>query len=332
VYLKTVKDSEINKVSPVITDYLKKKALKPGETAQYRLLTGVKNTDKDKTEGEFLFGAVQCIVLKDTIRDKGSGQPVTIAVIKNVGKDGNITPGKLYVKPRKNDGSFKLSGDNPGDVEIYYVLELLSQNKSNPFATPGVIKIFERIDELAEANQRSRVRNMLQDSWNAIDRWNKEETQIRAAAYNISTQLDVHVLKDKLKTIAERAPEEFYETIDSEETMTKALIKMAKEAGVISYNTVEMKWYLSASGETLALLERREGANETDQFAQILLNGVNGPAMKGKIETLLKKANKAVKQEQLAEIQQPVVSEETVEEEMQPVENKKNRKPERYAS
>lgn len=142
----------------------------------------------------------------------------------------------------------------------------------------------------------------------------------------------MHVLKDKLKTIAERAPEEFYETIDSEETMTKALIKMAKEAGVISYNTVEMKWYLSASGETLALLERREGANETDQFAQILLNGVNGPAMKGKIETLLKKANKAVKQEQLAEIQQPVVSEETVEEEMQPVENKKNRKPERYAS
>jgi len=82
----------------------------------------------------------------------------------------------------------------------------------------------------------------------------------------------------------------------------------------------------------LALLERREGANETDQFAQILLNGVNGPAMKDKIETLLKKANKAVKQEQLAEIQQPVVSEETVEEEMQPVENKKNRKPERYAS
>lgn len=77
--------------------------------------------------------------------DKGSGQPVTIAVIKNVGKDGNITPGKLYVKPRKNDGSFKLSGDNPGDVEIYYVLELLSQNKSNPFATPGVIKILKEL-------------------------------------------------------------------------------------------------------------------------------------------------------------------------------------------
>ena len=45
---------------------------------------------------------------------------------------------------------------------------------------------------------------------------------------------------------------------------------------------------MTGSNETLAILTRSEGVSETEQFAQILLSGANGPKIRGNIEKLLK--------------------------------------------
>lgn len=290
--LTTINGSDINNISDEIKQYLEDRQLKPGEEAKYRLLNGTKNTDKERRDGEILYPSSVGIPLTDKIYDpganKGKGGLVTIGVIREVDRDGNVQFKKLYVTPRKNEGTFSLRGNVVADLEMYEVIELLSKNKSNKFRAEGSDELFERVDEGLEAQARSRRRNILRDSLNAIQKWTYEEARIIGAAYNIPSTLPHDVIKDRLETIAEKDPVSFYKTIDNEETKVKAIISLAKEKGILSYNGHEHKWIMTGSGETLAILTRSEGVSETDQFAQVLLNGANGPKIRGNIEKLLK--------------------------------------------
>lgn len=286
--LRLVKDSEVNKVSGEIKEYLKERALKPGQTAKYRLLGGTRNTDPQKHDGIVLYPACVTIRLTDKIYDKEKGEPVTIGVIQELGRAGDIVFAQLMVFPNKNDPYFFLSGDKVDDIEKYELLELISTNKSSPYRSVDVDPIFERVDETLESQVRSKRRNILRDSLNAIQGWTYDEIRIIGSAYNIPSTLSHDIIKDKLETIAERDPITFYKTIDSEDTKIKAVISLAKEQGIISYIGHEHKWIMTGSAETLAILTRVEGASETEQFAQVLLSGANGPKMRGNIEKLLK--------------------------------------------
>jgi hypothetical protein len=99
------------------------------------------------------------------------------------------------------------------------------------------------------------------------------------------------VIKDKLEEIAEKDPETFYKSIESDDNKIKAVIKLAKDAGIIAFSAHENKWTYT-SGETLALLDRKEGVDENVQLLHFLKSSVNGPAIQGKLEKLLKSKNK----------------------------------------
>lgn len=110
------------------------------------------------------------------------------------------------------------------------------------------------------------------------------------ASNGLSSSLEPDVLKDKLEEIAEKDPETFYKSIESEDNKVKAVIKLSTEAGIISFNAHEYKW-VYPSGETVALLNRREGENEVTGLTEFLKTSVNGPKIQGQLEKLLK-ANK----------------------------------------
>jgi hypothetical protein len=181
-----------------------------------------------------------------------------------------------------------LSGDRIEDLEMYEVLELKNCNGSNPFRDRSEPPLYERVNEAAESKVRSKKRNFLFDSLDAIRHWTPDELRFAAASYNISASLDPDVLKDKLEEIAEKDPETFYKSIESDDNQIKAVIKLAKDAGIISFSAHEYKW-MDASGETIALLDRREGVDENAALLQFLKTSVNGPAIQGKLEKLLKK-------------------------------------------
>lgn len=299
--LQTYAGSDLNKISRTLQSYLDERELKPGDMVKYRLLNGTPNIDRDRKKGDdVLFPAVVGIPLRTIIYDPGykdeSGKTreagtVQIGVVKFF-DDRTKQPvfEKYYVQTQKGDGGiFFLRGGVIDEMNKYDAIELSNLNKSNPFRDQTIDPVFERIDDAKESKVKSTKRNFLLDSLVAIRAWTAEERRIIGASYNLSSQLDADVLKDRLEEIAEKDPATFYKHIDSEDTKIRALIKLSQEAGIISFNAHENKWTYTGSDETLALLDRKEGVSELDQLGDFLKNSANGPVIRGTLYKLLKK-------------------------------------------
>jgi len=297
--LKNYPGSDLNKISSTLKKYLDERKLKPLDIVKYRLLNGKENKDPQKIKGDdIIFPSSVNIPVAGTIIDPG-----------DTDKDGNVTNSglvqiaavryfddktkqpafkKFYVRPEKGDGGiFILRGNVAEDLEMYDVLELSNVNASNPYRDVSFEPIFERVDEMKEANKRSAKRNYLFDSLNAIRNWSYDEMRIIGAGYNLSTSLPQDVLRDRLEEIAEKDPKTFFESIESDSLKTKAVIKMAKDAGVISFIAHENKWIYTGSDEPITILDRKEGITETEQFALFLKNNVNGDKILGNLKKLI---------------------------------------------
>lgn len=291
--------SDLNHISNKIETYLNERKLKPGQMAKYRLTNGIRNIDPQRMKGnDVLFPAVVGIPLKTSFYDTGdeesdNARVVEIGKVKSIDdRTKQMTFQKFYIQPQKGDGGiFNIRGGVVSEMEIYEILELHNWNGSNPFRDVSEPIVFERIDDAKESRARSNRRNFLFDSLNAIKNWTPEEVRIMGAAYNLNSSLDLDVIKDALESIAEKNPEEFYNAIDSEDNKVNALIKLATDSGVISYNAHENK-YSFAGGETVALLERVEGRSEIDQFREFLKSSANGAAIQGTLQKLIKANNK----------------------------------------
>jgi len=285
--LRIVNNSDVNKVSNTLTSYLKDRKLKSDEEAVYRLLNGTLNVDPQKKDGVMLYPSVQGISLNDTIIDPENQTVVRIGLPKTADRDGNVVFRKFYVTPKKNEGTFSLRGNVAADIEIYNVLELLSLNKSNPYRNEDVEPLFERVDGAAESKARSEKTNYLRLALNAIDGWDYDHLRVIGSSYNISTKLDKEVIKEQLEAIAQKNPKAFFDRIDSEDTKVRSVIRIAREANVISYIGHERRWLFTEQDETIFTLELKEGVNEIDQLAKLLIDNPKGPAMRKAIEKLI---------------------------------------------
>lgn len=293
--LQTYTGSNLNTFSKAIQEYLDKSPLLPGESVKYRLLNGTKNIDPERKKGEdLLFPASIVIHLRDRIKDPGKDDIkagiVEIGAVSHFDDRTELPVFKSFIiNPSKGDGGyFMLSGDNISDIEMYDVLELKNCNGSNPFRDKSVNALYEKVNEVAESKVRSKKRNYLFDSLDAIRHWTADEIKFAAASNNLSATLPPDVLKDKLEEIAEKDPETFYKSIESDDNQIKAVIKLSKDAGNIAFNAHENKWIYAGSGETLALLDRREGVDENTGLLYFLKTSVNGPRIQGQLEKLLK--------------------------------------------
>ena len=286
--LQVIKDLNLNNFSQAVQDYLTENKLNRNGAATFRLLTGHKNVDKDKIGGDILFNSVIGIRISGTINDPENG-PVDFGMVKSVDPlTKRPSFRKFYVRPKRNDGLFTLRGDIIADLEIYDAILLSNDNKSNPFRDTSMEPIFEKVDAVKESKIRSKKRNFLFDSLDAIRHWSPDEMRIAGASHNLSASLSIDVLKDKLEEIAEKDPETFYKAIDSEDNKVRAIIKLATDAEIIAFSAHENKWFYPGSGETVALLDRREGANETEQLKDFLKSAANGPEIQGQLQKLLK--------------------------------------------
>lgn len=296
--LQTYPDVQVNKISDKLKKYLEERALKPGEIVKYKLLNGVKNIDPNRRKGDdWLYPASIMVAGATRIIDPGTNRPVQIGVVKNIDPNTKTpTFRKYYVKPgRGENGIFTINANRVEESDFYELLELSNNNASNPYRDTSVQPIYERIDEIKQASQRSDKRNYLKMSWDSIKQWNDKETKAMAAAYNIPTNQSRSVLKDILESIAEKDPEGFYKMIDSDDTKIAAIIRLSIEKGIIEFNPVENKWIYKGNGETAALLDRREGVDEFEGLKQFLKSAANGPLVTDKLKGLLKIENDAAK-------------------------------------
>ncbi len=289
--------SDLNDISKKVQAYLDKNKLKPNGIAKFRLLGGVKNIDpnKKKTDPEIFYSASKTISLTDRIIDPGDKEDGSQSKVVHIGsvryideKSKNPVFNKYVIVP---DGTpiFTVRANVVKELNDYDFLLLSNANASNPFRDKSVPPIFEMVNDAAEASERSGKRSTLYDCLSAIRHWTRTEMQTIAAAYNINTDQETSVLKDRLEELAEKAPAEFYAKIDSEDTKVRAVIKLAIDAGIIAYSAHEHNYKMVESEAIIATLERRDGVEHTQQFVEFLNSAANGPAVLGSIQDALKK-------------------------------------------
>ena len=295
--LKKYAGSDINQISDTLQKYLDERKLKPGGLVKYRLLIGHLNIDRERQKGDdILFPSSVVIHFRDRIFDPGdegqnNARDVEIGAVQSFN---DVTKQPTFkfrlLSPTKGDGGeFMVRHGNIDEMESYECLELHNGNGANPFRDTSNPPIFERVNDIAESEVRSKKRNYLYDSLTAIRVMTYSEMQVFGAGYNLSTKLPLEVLKEKLEAIAEKDPKTFYDAIDGPDLKVKAIIKMATEAEIIAYSAHENKWTYVGSNEVIVALDRKEGASYIDQFAAFLMNSSNGDKVKASLIKLLEK-------------------------------------------
>ncbi len=288
--LQTYNGSNLNQVSEKVLNYLEEKKLKPGETVKYRWLNGTLNIDPNRRKGDdWIYNSAITLTFRDRIKDPGKGVPVEIGLVDSY--DQNTKQYKFKHKvftPYQDQGMFSIRENILDEHETYPLVELSNKNASNPFRDTSEPALFERVDDVRESKAKSKKRNYLFDSLKAIRGWKDHEVIQVAAGHNQSTTLPVDILRNRLEEIAEKDPEGFYNSIESDDLFIRSIIKMAQEKELIRFNPVENKWSYTNSDETLALLDRREGVTETEQFVEFLKNSANGPAIREKLQKDIK--------------------------------------------
>jgi len=288
-FLTEYKEAGVNLLSPEHISYLTKGKLESNGSIKYRILKKTKNLDPQRKPGDdWIYPSCLSIPLASKIK-KPSGGVVSIGVVSNYDASTKSVSFKRFQHlPTKGDGGyFMLYGNNVEDSENWPALELSNKNASNPFRDQSVIPEFERVDEVKESKIRSKKRNFLYDSLDAIRNWTPEEMRIAAAGYNLP-ELDPDALKDRLDELAEKDTESFYNAIDSIDNKVRAVINLAKSRNIISYSPHENKWFYVGGGGTIVLLERKEGVDEMAQFTNFLKNSPNGAAVQDNLRTLIK--------------------------------------------
>lgn len=287
--LQTFKDLKVNQITKggKIEKYLESKKLKTGESVKYRLLNGTKNMDPNAVKGknDWLWPYVQRL-LKTRLKDPDSGQVVDIAVVKEV--DGLVIKkyGLLEV-PVGNRGIFYVHEGLLDEEEAYPVLELMNENKSNPFRDASVEALFERVDEVALAKLKVAKRKLKQDVMDYIAVLDMTERRLLHAANGGNFDDDPDVVTDSLQELAEKDPVWFDTMVNSRLTPIKAIVKQALEKEHIQFDSQTNQYKWLASGEVIASLDRIEGVAPAQQFAEWLDTNKNGDAITKQMKNLI---------------------------------------------
>lgn len=260
--------------------------LNTDEVVRYQLLTGQPNPDAEaRKTNPLIFPFSNTIPAQDRIWDVNKKEHVDIALVESYDKDKNITPKRIDVFGKNNGGQFACTGGKVTEEELYEYLELTNFNASNPNRDASIEPIFKRIDDLGDAKLRSTKRNSLLEALQYVKNMTNGDVREFAAARNWDENLPYQILRDKIETFAESAPEEFKIFIESKDREVKATIKRAIDAGKIAYDSTQHR--ISMNNQTLIKMDRVEGVDFLSQAADWIATHRNGTKVFDQIKKLI---------------------------------------------
>lgn len=242
-----------NKISPKLEQAQRK--LKPGETATFQMLTGIRNIDFDPQvmkDRPVLYGKVQ-IPTRQVIKDPETQKPIDIALIE-IGENDQIVFKPFIAGLRNNapipnyhaNGRFTLNGDSLEDQEVLDVISLVNENKRNPFRDPTKEATFYEIIETEISTDNNNRRAKLREALNKIDAMDIEEVRDIAAALGFNYTNDDVIVRDNVSTYAENEPVTFLSLLQDDLTPIKSDVTRALRSGIISYEPGEGKVKMGA--------------------------------------------------------------------------------------
>lgn len=275
---------EYNKISNELKKEIPK--LKPGQTVTFQMLNGVVNPEPDQTERQktpMLYGKTQ-IPTNDRIFDPylngGEGGYVDIGVIETYGKDsfGNLEVATRLLVPGLGHyqfgGKFSLTGGKIEDEELFEFLWISNYNAKNQHRDKSKKSYYQPVNILEDSRENIKTTSTLRDALNYAANLEVGEAKQIAASLNWPTYAEDTVLVAKINDFATKFPEQFLNAANSPKTKTKAVVKKALDAGIITFDGIAKTIHLGS--ELLATLTIRDSDNFLNSFADWINTSRNG--------------------------------------------------------
>lgn len=280
-----------NEISTILRKKLEDERDQVGKIAKYKFYIAKKNPDGQHKPGEeYVYPSTYTLSpVTFQITEAGDRKPKRIGLY-----DGSEThDDKEEFKFRRvtlrerDEGLLALDLSVPEHAEVFEYLELHPKNENGFFRDKNIPAMFCRIDELKEAKQRVRIKELRGQAIMVATRLGEQEVRNFAAAMNWNELEDYEILKDKMIEIADKDPEFFRKFVDDPSTEYKATVRRAIDASIITWAPVESKFTWTSNNSVIAVLDRNSAANYIDGMADWLMTSKNGPETYKKIKSFL---------------------------------------------
>ena len=281
-----VKESNVNQIGHTTIEFLKTYKLGKDKQVTFRLLKKKHNSDPNKKEGEFLYPNIS-LRTQFWIADKENG-PVEIAAVESVNRDNTYRIKKYHVDGPGSNGLFVLHGSNVEEQKIFPYLMLSPENRTSIFHNPDTDEaLFEVVDEKGDAKKSINRVSVLMKCLTAISNFEDSDLKLYNMAFGGHVHDEPEVMINRLNELATKDPMDFYKKVDDPTIRSKSIIKAATDLNKIQYDPQQHR-YLWVGGDTIAALDRVDGKEPIDLFAEWLITSKNGEKIQKMIELKIK--------------------------------------------
>jgi hypothetical protein len=287
---------QFNDLSPEFLSALEEKVLAYGPVVRYRFDIGHKNPDPEKYDGETIWPALYTLdPARFNITDSGENRKdkkrfKQIALIESVDNEGKVSKFKRVRLEARERGVKALQvRDKPEDLHTAMYLELHPKLTGGAYQDKTMAAMFSRIDEKAYSMEQRTKRSQRIAAVNVAEAMSEAEISQFALAHQWDLSMDEGMLRDKIEALAEADPQHFSDLVKGKSLEYRATIQKALDASVIAYQSAELQYLWSGSGEVILKLSAASGKHPVEQMADwALTGGAKAEAVYNKIKSLLK--------------------------------------------
>ncbi len=257
--------------------------LQPGQTATFQMLNGRPNPDDDdKKKNPILYGKKQLQTQfrvfdkykLDSTGKKEVGGYVDIVLADEWHED-KPTKAKMFVAGFGEGfytGKFDLMADRIEDVELYEVLMLSPEREDTLCPNATVHPLFKLLDFKKEAEKKTKDLTKFKRAVELAIAITGDDAAIVLRSINRSyTDVDERIAA--VGELARNNPDLFLKIYDDPQKETKATLKEAMEAGIIS---VDAKGKISMGTEILTTITTKDGVELLEQLTAWVNSAQNG--------------------------------------------------------
>lgn len=282
---------ELNKISPELRKKLNDEYRVAGKVVKYKFYIAHKNPDGQHKQGEdYIFPMLYTLTpVVFFINDGEERKRVKIGLYDTTIRDKDVEEQKFnrVTLRSRDEGVLTLDMEQREHQEIFEYLELHPKNENGFFRDKNIPALFCRMDELKEAKQRLKTKEMRGQAMMVATRMTEQETRNFAASMNWNQFEDYEILKDRMIEIADKDPEFFRKSVEDPAQEYKAVVKMALDANILAWQPVECRYVWGSNNSLLVILDRGAAEKPLDGLADWLMTAKNGPDAYKKIKALL---------------------------------------------
>lgn len=209
--------------------------------------------------------AALAIPAEDRITDPTTGEPVSIANVRNILPNGALDIQNVQIFA--NEGGMRTydTGNVSQREELEYLL-LSNYNGSNPNRDTTVPIVFYVSNPEAEKKANMKEKLALGKALGIVANMKDAELKTYALARGMEVGSDPEVIRAEIIVHAEKDPHTFMKSIDPEYQHIIATIRKGEYDGLLTFNPATSSWGWAASGDTIVTLPRSKNQDRYDGF------------------------------------------------------------------